>query len=209
MPAKADLAAQEAFVKDFEAFLMSAISKQEVVYFVDAVHPQHNTRSAYVWIAKGSAKEIPSNSGRARLNLNGAINVENPTEVLIREDKCINAQITWDLYQDLGKKHPNKDTIYVICDNARYYKNKVLQAKLKNSKIKQVFLPFYSPNLNLIERLWKFLRKKVIDYEFYEDFQQFRKSIFNFFDHIDDYQKELEKLIAWNFHIPKSTTNFY
>lgn len=208
VPCAADLEKQAAFVKDFE-MLMSAISDQEACYFVDAVHPQHNTRPAYAWIRTGQEREIPSNSGRKRLNLNGALNAQNPSDVIMVESERINAQSTWELYQKLEEKQPDKECIYAISDQARYYKNKELKEKLKESRVKQIFLPAYSPNLNLIERLWKFLRKEAIDTEFCRTFEEFRQKILDFFYHIGIHSEELERLISWNFHIPKSNTNFY
>jgi transposase len=83
---------------------------------------------------------------------------------------------------------------------------KLLKEHLKNSKIKQVFLPAYSPNLNLIERLWKFMRKKVINHHFYRKFDDFKKAIFDFFENIKDFEAELQTLMSWNFHIPKNKT---
>lgn len=208
VPEKADLEAQQSFVHAFE-ILMDTLSEDEAVFFLDAVHPQHNTRSAYGWIARGQEKEIPSNSGRKHLNINGAINAQNPSELIYRTDERINAQSTWELYQQIQLLHSEKQTIYVICDNAKYYRNKELSEKLQNTNIKQVFLPPYSPNLNLIERLWKFVRKKVIDYKFYPSFDIFEQSILRFFNNISQYKEELESLISWNFHIPKDNTSFY
>ena len=208
VPCQIEVAKQEAFVETFH-HLMCDITEKEAVYFVDAVHPQHNTRSAYGWIKTGETKEIPSVSGRQRLNCNGAMNAQKPEEVILRVDQTINIESTIALYQQIEAKNPDKDIIYVICDNARYYYNKTLQAWLNNSKIRQIFLPPYSPNLNLIERLWKFMRKKVIDTHFYRTFEEFKQKILTFFDHIDQYKQELSSLISWNFHIPRSKTSFY
>jgi transposase len=61
---------------------------------------------------------------------------------------------------ELEEKNPDAETIYCILDNARYYRALIVKEYLKTSKIELVFLPSYSPNLNLIERLWKFYRKK-------------------------------------------------
>lgn len=208
VPCQADIAKQVAFVAELEA-LRAGLEEEEAIYFVDAVHPQHNTRSGYGWIQTGKEREIPSVSGRNRLNCNGAINALAPEEVIIRTDECINAQSTWALYEQLIAQNPDKKTIYVICDNAKYYKNKELQSKIANTPIKQVFLPPYSPNLNLIERLWKFMRKKVIDYHFYRTFGLFKEKILDFFEHIAHHKQELQTLISWKFHIPKNKTNFY
>ncbi len=208
VPSEVNLEKQAAFVQAFED-MMAALRDREAVYFVDAVHPQHNTRPAYAWIRTGEEREIPSNSGRKRLNLNGAMNAQNPSEILIGESERINSQSTWELYKKIEKKEHNRVCIYVISDNARYYKNKLLQEKMQNSRIKQIFLPSYSPNLNLIERLWKFMRKKAIDTEFCKSFEEFRQRILDFFNRIDQYSSELENLMSWNFHIPKSQSNFY
>lgn len=205
VPCEADVAQQEVFVAEFKA-LMSGLSEKEAVYFVDAVHPQHNTRSTYAWIAQGEEREILSVSGRHRVNLNGALNAQNVSEVIMVEGQSINAENTWELYQKIEAQNPEKERIFVIGDNARYYKNRDLTQKLKGSKIVQIFLPAYSPNLNLIERLWKFTRKKVIDTHFYRTFSEFRSKLLDFFENIHQYKDELETLLSWNFHIQKPLT---
>jgi hypothetical protein len=68
-------------------------------------------------------------------------------------------------------------------------------------KIKIIYLPPYSPNLNLIERLWKFMRKKVINTKYCDKFADFRKAIKDFFDNIDGYADELSKFIGTKFHL--------
>ena len=70
------------------------------------------------------------------------------------------------MYEQLLTAHPDKARIYVICDNARYYKNKELRTWLADKPLCQVFLPPYSPNLNLMERFWKYLRQKIINTPF-------------------------------------------
>ena len=99
----------------------------------------------------------------------------------------------------------DKDKIYIIVDNARYYKNAALQDYLKDSKIEQIFLPPYSPNLNLIERVWKFMKKKVINNKYYEKSAEFKQKIFEFFSNIKSYKKELDSLITYNFQILNAT----
>jgi transposase len=208
VPCEADLEKQADFVAKFED-LLDNLSPQEAVFFVDTVHPQHNTRSTYGWIAKGETKAVLSVSGRNRVNIHGAVNVQAPEEVLVVEAERINAEATWALYQKIETAYPEKEKIYVIGDNARYYKHKELQEKLQNSRIVQIFLPPYSPNLNLIERLWKFMRKKVIDNNFIRNFQDFKAKLLAFFEHIAQYKTELETLLTPKFHLPKSQTNFY
>ena len=74
------------------------------------------------------------------------------------------------------------------------------------SRIKQIFLPPYSPNLNLIERLWKFLRKKVINTGFYRNKAEFRLAINKSFAKIGDYREELESLLTLKFRLVNSQT---
>lgn len=206
VPCAADLAKQVEYLQVFKK-LMVELPAGDVVYFLDAVHPQHNTRPAYGWIPTGEEKEIPANSGRRRLNLNGALNAADVTDVVVVESASVNADSTWELYQKLAAKHPDAPNIHVICDNAAYYKSGALKEKLENSRIHQIFLPPYSPNLNLIERLWKFLRKKAIDLCFNRHFDDFRKNILHFFENIHLYKEELKTLLTLNFHLPKLQTN--
>lgn len=199
VPGKADLAAQEAFLVEMEPFL-EEIDADEVIYFTDAVHPHHNTRSDYAWVKRGEVKAVPTNTGRERVNINGAMNAHKPEDVIIVEAERINTQATIALYDKIQQQNLDKKTIYIFCDNARYYYNAELDAWLtKNPRIVQLFLPPYSPNLNLIERLWKFLRKKVINTTFYPTFQEFQLAIRNFFKNLAHYKEELRTLMRHNF----------
>jgi transposase len=199
IPGKADVEEQERFLAQLEPFLAET-EANEVVFFMDAVHPQHNTRSDYAWIKQGQSKEIPTNSGRNRININGAMNAHQPDDVIIVEADKINAQATQELFEKILEKHADKERIYVLSDNARYYSNSALKAwLLLNPKIQLLHLPTYSPNLNLIERLWKFLRKKVINLHYYPTFDEFRKAIHEFFANLKQYQEELRTLMRPNF----------
>ena len=89
----------------------------------------------------------------------------------------------------------------VVCDNARNYKNKALNPWLIDKLLVQVFLPPYSPNLNLIERLWKFLRQKIINTAFYRTKGQFKTAVLNFFDRLPEFGQELASRLNLKFHI--------
>ena len=199
-PCDYDIEKQKIFVEDFNK-LNSDLKSTEAIYFSDAVHPQHNTRSSYCWVLKGEDKDIKSVSGRKRVNINGLLNANDVTDIVTISSDTINSQSTQELYQKLIDNNPEKDKIYIICDNARYYKNKALNEWLVNTKIVQVFLPPYSPNLNIIERLWKFLKKEVINTTFYRTFDEFKNGISNFFKNIKNYKDKLETLLTNNFHI--------
>ena len=196
---KADALAQEQFVRKYKT-LKKHKKPHDPIYFMDGVHPQHNNVPAFGWIKKGETKTIKSNTGRTRLNLNGVINAETH-QVVIRHDETIDAQSTIVLFKMLEKKHRKAEKIYVIADNARYYRSKVVKAFLINSRIKLIFLPPYSPNLNLIERLWKYFRKKILYNKYYETFAELKEQAMAFFANIKEHKAALRTLLADNFEI--------
>lgn len=175
VPGKSDPVAQARFGEQYEK-LKENKGDKDPVYFMDGTHPQHNTRPAYGWIKQGEAKESKTNTGRKRVNINGALNIED-LSVVTRFDDSINAQSTLGLLAELERRHSEAETIYVICDNAGYYRSSLVSDYLKDSKIELVFLPPYSPNLNLIERYWKFFKKKVLYNRYYEKFNEFKDAL--------------------------------
>jgi transposase len=206
VPCECSAEKQETFVKELTEIFKKQNTKKEksVVYYADGVHPTHNSRSTYAWIEKGTELEQPTVSGRDRVNINGLLNAKDVTDVIAVDSDSINAQSTKDLYQLALEKHPQADKIYIISDNAKYYKNKELTEWVKGTKIIQIFLPAYSPNLNLIERLWRFLRKKVINTEFYRTKELFKEAIKKFFKNIAKYKSELETLLTLKFRLINS-----
>jgi transposase len=200
IPGKANAAKQEAFLAEVYEATKQQMKPGDQLYFADGVHPQHNVVASYGWIEKGAEREVRSNTGRERVNINGAINLGH--EVVMRTDDTINAQSTIALYEQLEAKHPT-GTIYIIEDNARYYRAKIVSEYLETSRVKPIFLPAYSPNLNLIERLWKFMHKEVIHNHYYDTYGKFKQALFDFFDRINTgcYATELDSLLTENFHI--------
>lgn len=203
-PSKADTAKQTAFLSEMIATLdkIEQNPNTTVAYFVDAVHPQHNTRADYAWIKKGQECAIPANAGRKRLNINGALNAHDVTDVTIDEADRIDQESMKRLIIKLVEKNPFKD-ICLFHDNARYYYAKELREWIAQNypSVKQIFLPPYSPNLNLIERLWKFMKKQIISYDFYPTFTEFKNKVLKFFDDLNPFKKDLESLLTLNFHI--------
>ncbi len=200
LPGKGDLEKQKAFAKQYRQ-LKASKAKEDKIYFMDGVHPLHNSMLSNGWIKKGTEKAIKSNTGRDRLNINGACNVEN-AEVIIHEDVSVNAQSTVQLF-DKMQVHQPKGNINVIADNAKYYRSNLVSEYLKkNERIKLIFLPPYSPNLNLIERLWKFYKKQVLYDKYYETFKEFKLKTKNFFKNIAIHKEELISLLKDNFYYP-------
>lgn len=199
VPGNLDPAEQAEYLAILEPFLKEAEPETEAIYFVDGVHPQHNTRADHAWIKRGTEKELKSNTGRSRINIVGGINFCDPSDVVVVEGETINGDTTQQLFVKLLEKHPDK-TVYVFVDNAKYNYNTELVEWIKScTRLELFYLPPYSPNLNLAERLWKFLRKKVINLKHYPTFDEFKEAIRAFFNNIQNHKEELESLITPNF----------
>ena len=199
VPGKANPQAQKAFIEQYNE-LKENKDPEDRIWFVDAVHTLHNSQPAYGWMKKGYDYTIESNTGRQRVNINGAYSVEDH-KVVINEAKTINAQSTIALFKKLMKEQPLGIT-YIILDNARYYRSRVVREFLqKNLRIQLMFLPAYSPNLNIIERLWRFFKKKMVYNTYYEDFEYFRRCCIQFFKKLENYRPELQTLMTENFQV--------
>lgn len=134
------------------------------------------------------------------MNINGAYNIEEH-KAIVREDESINAQSTIALMEHI-REQQQEGEIYLIADNARYYRCKLVSEYLQqNERIKIIFLPPYSPNLNLIERLWKWVKKKVAYNKYYEKFSVFREKIMEVLKNMAQYRQELENLMTENFQL--------
>lgn len=199
IPSKADEAKQLAFVEAYHE-LKQQKQPEDKVLFVDGCHPHHNSLLAYGWILKGEEHLIPANTGRKRLNINGALDPDT-LEVITRSDETLNADSTIAFFQDIEQRFPWAPIIYLILDNARYYRARKVAEFLQNSRIKLLFLPPYSPNLNLIERLWKFFKRNVLYNKYYESFAEFQQVVTQFFDTLTTRHSELQTLITENFQI--------
>ena len=199
VPGKADGKRQAEFLKNILEPCLREASDEHPVYFSDAVHPTHNVQPNYGWILKGSDKAVKTNSGRQRVNINGAI-CFHTKEVVYREDETINRDSTVFLLAKIRSKHDADKAITVVLDNAKYNRAKDVTEYASRHKIKLLYLPSYSPNLNLIERFWKYLKEKICT-TYYEHFGEFKKAITDFLDNIGKYKDDLISLLSPNFHI--------
>lgn len=203
IPGKLDEAKQAAFKKDYEK-LRDNLPEDEMIMFGDGAHPSHNVHATKAWIKKGTDKQVPTNTGRKRLNINGVLNIET-METVTYFSETINAEETIHLFDKIQETYPNKRKIHLIIDNARYYKNKLIAAYLRKRRcrIKLLFLPAYSPNLNFIERLWRFMKKYIIGIKRRDSFKEFETDIHDFFDNIKDYEPRLHQFIGTEMHLIK------
>jgi transposase len=146
-------------------------------------------------------KVISSASGRKRITILGAINaITHKPTTLITEDNCDQEMVKQHL-AEIRKDYQSKGKIYAFLDNARYNHSKTVGKEAKRLNVKLIFLPPYSPNLNLIERLWKFLKKKIRKNVYYNTFEKFKKAISEFFKNIKQYESELKTLLTLKFEI--------
>lgn len=180
IPGKLDEKAQALWLAEHNK-LRDELPENEVVLYADGVHPTHNTRATRAWVRRGHEKQVLTNPGRGRLNINGALDVGG-MRVVTRISDALNAESTIAFLGDVENAYPGKARVHVVVDNARYYRNKLVTEWLAapERRVQLVFLPPYSPNLNLIERLWRYLHKYVIGTTRREKFSEFEADVREF-----------------------------
>lgn len=179
-PSKVDLEKQELFKKYYEN-LMTNTPEDEPILFGDGVHPTMATKVSYGWIKKGKDKPIKTTASRTRVNLMGALNLED-MKVITQEYQTLNSAAMKDFFSRLKAAYPLASVIHFILDNGSYNKSIETREAAKKYGIKLHFLPPYSPNLNPIERLWKVMNEHSRNNRFFESATEFRESIREFFD---------------------------
>lgn len=173
IPRKLDEDKQKAFIKDYNA-LLNDLPEDEAVMFADAVHPTHAVRPVGCWAPKDAKVAVEQNSGRDRLNIHGAIDLETGSTRMI-ETLSVNAQSTIMLFIAIMAMYPTKKLIHIFLDNAKYHHAVLVQEWLArpDCRIKLHFIPAYCPHLNPIERLWGLMHKNVTHNRCYAKFNGF------------------------------------
>ncbi|KAA6343559.1 hypothetical protein EZS27_008772 [termite gut metagenome] len=120
---------------------------------------------------------MPTPSGRNRYNVLGAIHAVTHTLITICNETYINANVVCELLLEIRKTHAVETPLTLVMDNARYQRCSLVRELAEKLKIELLFLPAYSPNLNLIERLWKWVKKDCLYGRYYESFSNFKKAI--------------------------------
>jgi transposase len=142
---------------------------------------------------------IPSPAGRKRFNVLAALNAVTKEVITVTNESYINAESVCELLVEiwaLGLEIP----ITLILDNARYQKCQFVHDIAAFLGIELLYLPSYSPHLNLIERLWRFVRNDCLYSKYYEDFATFKHAITECLDKANtDHKESLDSLLAWNF----------
>jgi transposase len=190
---------QQEFIEDYFN-LKDELGPKDRIYHVDAVHPTHNVRISYVWTKKGRRRCVRSNSGRKRYNILGAYCPLDQEYIDIRGTDNVNGETLQKLIDEIRARHPDAERIILILDNARYNHAKIVREHIEQTNVELLYLPSYSPNLNLIERLWRFLKDKVM-ITYHETFEIFVDEIDKVLDNLDEYADKLARLMTENFEI--------
>jgi transposase len=142
---------------------------------------------------------VKSPSGRKRFNVLGALNAVTLEIITVTNETYINAESVCQLLRKLSELALGIP-ITLVWDNARYQKCAVVFELAKELGITLLYLPSYSPHLNLIERLWRFVRKQCLYSKYYEDFSSFKSAISSLIDtaHLNK-KEQLETLMTWKF----------
>jgi len=199
VPRKTDPEQQRAFTELYEAKYKS-LPDDEMAVFMDGCHPTFNNKPGCAWIKVGEDRPIRTHDGRKRLNLLGAYAPASQGTV-VKTYPTLNGSAVRDFLQTLEHRYVGK-RLHVVLDNVRYHRSKEVLAFARSHGIDLVFLPPYSPNLNLVERFWGLLRKKVMTNRYYETFDEFRQAVLDFScQRSPPFRRMLASYIPEKFHL--------
>jgi transposase len=169
------VADQQAFLENkLQPALDAAVAGNGHVLFVDAAHFVYGTYLGCLWaIARVFVRAA---SGRQRFNVLGAWNAVTRQLLAITNTTVVNTDTMCELLRTIAAQGWVAP-VTVVLDNARYQRNKVVQALAAELSITLLFLPSYSPNLNLIERLWGFAKRRSVYGKYHPNFASFRSAI--------------------------------
>jgi hypothetical protein len=202
MSRKLDAAKQEAFIKAYDA-LLNQLSADEAVIFADAVHPTHAVRPVGCWAPKEVAVAVDQSSGRDRLNIHGAVDLETG-QTIMKDVLSVDALSTILLLTAIETMYPGMRLIHVFLDNARYHHAKLVQAWLAGAdcRIRLHFVPTYCPHLNPIERLWGLMHRHTTHNKCYATFREFSAAMLGFLrDEVPANWREWCDQVTGNFRV--------
>jgi len=169
------------------------------LFSVDASHFVHGAFLCHLWCFTRLFLRTPS--GRKRFNVLGALDFATKELVTITNLTYITSETVCQLLTKLAAQYPGIP-ITLVLDNARYQRCRLVQELAKSLHIELLYLPSYSPNLNPIERLWKFVKGRCLNGKYYETFDAFQASIVDCLEKLStDQRAEVESLITRNFQL--------
>lgn len=184
-------------------------SKQgaRVLLFADAAHFVMGAFLGILWCFVRVL--LPSSSGRKRYNVLGAYDPIKHQMISVTNSTVVNQETFCALLDKIGHAYgSSRLPITVVLDNARYQKCQSVFQKAAALGIELLYLPPYSPNLNLIERLWRFVKKQVLYSRHYETFATFTEAIDNCLVKITThFQDAMKSLMTLNFQFFSKAEN--
>jgi len=203
IPAKADTAKQQQWIKDkLEPAIKEAQKGESQLLFMDAAHFILEPFICALWCV--TRLFIKASAGRNRINVLGVVNAITKEIITFNNTSYINAETIIVFFKKL-REHYGDIPLKIVLDNARYQHCLLVESMAKSLDITLLFLPSYSPNLNIIERLWKFTKKKILYAKYYETPAKFHSAITDFFHTINQkHNDDLKNLMTLNFQLFKN-----
>lgn len=202
VPAKADTEKQKGFLDNVLQPLLKMAQNDEChVFFMDAAHFTLEPFVCAVWCF--ARLFIKAAAGRNRINVLGAVHAFSHQLETVVNTTYITATEVVEMLELLALRYEGLP-IYVVLDNARYQHCEAVKQAARRLGVTLIFLPAYSPNLNLIERLWKFLRKKILYAKYFDTVEKFHSAIRQGLDKVNSNQtwkSELKDLMTHNFQL--------
>jgi transposase len=197
-PGKADPTKQlEFFNEQLEPRLQEAAAGERKVFFVDAAHFVMGAFLGMIWCFERLFIKTPS--GRKRYNVLAALDSQSKELMKVTNESYINSSTVCELIAAIRALH-SEVPITLVLDNARYQHCQLVVDYAKLMKIELLFLPSYSPNLNLIERLWRLVKAKALKNKYYSNFKRFKAGVDEVLESLDTkYREDLESLLVLKF----------
>ncbi len=170
------------------------------VYFLDAAHLLHAAIPSRGWIKRTKAVTLKTNSGRNRLNIIGAYSPDDHSLISWEGRESCDAERVAAVLQQIRRSNCGK-RLLVVLDNAPYNHAPAVTDAAKDLQLELLYLPAYSPNLNLIERFWKFLKRKVARNRYHATFAEFRAAVQQVVNNLSAYRTELASLMTERFQL--------
>lgn len=178
--------------------LQEASRGKRKVFFVDAAHFVLGGYVGHLWCFERQILKTPS--GRQRYSVLGAVDSHTKELITVRTKGNVNAMTVCELFYEIRRLHPDTE-ITLIMDNASYQHSWFTKLGASEFGIELLFLPSYSPNLNIIERLWKLVKKHCLTNRFYDKFAKFQAAIDQCLDSVNSsLREEVASLLTLNFH---------
>ena len=192
------VATQRAFLDaELKPGLDAARAGRGHVLFVDAAHFVYGTFLCCLWSILRVF--VRAASGRQRFNVLGAWNAVTRAFLAVTNTTVVNTETMCELLRKIASAGLT-GPITVVLDNAKYQRNRVVQGLAAELSIALLYLPSYSPNLNLIERLWRFIKRRTVYGKYHPNFAAFRTAIETTLSQLPtSYAGHLASLMTLNF----------